>query len=318
MNKKQVIAIVGAAGQQGQEYYKILQGHEDVKVLVDSDFEKLQKIYNKNPELQLFSSVDEAICKSNFSGAIICVPHHLHSSISLSLLKHQKIIIKEKPLALKSQDVSLYRTFPKSVMYTIVQRQFNPVFKNAKDDLKLIGSIYSYKYEYYLNLPEITTGWRANFASSGGGVLLDMGYHILDVALSFFGVPNKVTGELTYGYEEMQKIQLEDGALLMLSHYNSQIQGSILLHRHYAQKKEVFEILGREGVMVVTPAGYKVYDRKNQLIKEYSLEATYPIKRTMLQSYLQQHSDRQIVQSHFDHHASIVSIIEQVYEISRN
>ncbi len=317
MNKQLKIAIIGAAGQQGQEYYKLLHG-DAITTLVDSDFVKLSQIYSGEANVKLFSSIEEASGSSDFNTAIVCLPHHLHAEVALYLLRRNKVVIKEKPLALSTSDIESYKELSDFTVLTTVQRAFNSVFKNAKNDLAILGRIYSYKYEYNLNIPEQTTGWRARLEYSGGGVLIDMGYHILDVVISFFGIPQKTTGFLSYCYEDMSKAQLEDSACVVLSHFSEQIQGIVSLSRHHSQRKEEFEILGHDGTMLINPKGYKILNRQNQVVKEFLLEdSSSQIKRSMLECYLNLCDCKDFTTSHFAHHSAIVSIIENVYRASK-
>jgi predicted dehydrogenase len=236
------IAIIGAAGQQGREYYHLLE-KKPVTNLVDSDLENLVLHYSNKKKLQFFSSVKEAVKNSNFNVAIVCLPHFSHLKITLYLSEHNKFIIKEEPLALSLSEVEKYKNSISPLILIIVQRQFNPIFINAKKDLSILGRIYNYTYEYNLNPPKITGRWKSIFECTGGGVLIDTGYHALDIILSFFGKPEKITAELSFCYNEMQNVQLEDTANLLLSHKNNQIHVTLNLVRHHSQKNEYFKLL---------------------------------------------------------------------------
>ena len=312
------VALVGAAGQQGQEYYKLLE-NSYINAVVDSDFSKLSSLYsNEKHKLKLFSNIEEAVKNADFNVAIVCLPHFSHADVTLCLLKHNKIIIKEKPLALSLADVKKYSNERLSPIFTVVQRQFNPVFTNAKKDLCILDKIYSYTYEYSLNLSEISTGWRSSFECAGGGVLIDMGYHALDIILSFFGKPEKTIAGFSYCYDEMKKARLEDSACLLLQHKQGHLQGLLNLNRHHSQKKEELEIVGQNGIMIITPKSYKIVNRKNQLVKEFILEDNANIKSTMFQTYFQQCGNQEFVKDHFEHHSNIVEVIENSYFESRN
>ena len=47
LNEKPNIILIGAAGHQGREYFKILKERCNFKALIDSDYELLKKLYNK-------------------------------------------------------------------------------------------------------------------------------------------------------------------------------------------------------------------------------------------------------------------------------
>lgn len=254
-----------------------------------------------------------------YDTAIVCVPHYLHKDITLKLLEKNKTIIKEKPLAITSNDIDNYLLamgkYNSHKLFTIVQRSFNPSFVRAKQALSHLGKIYNYRYVYNLCVPNQTTGWRADWNKSFGGVLIDMGYHVLDVILSFFSKPLFSTAVTSYCYEEMHNKQLEDSISILMKHQNG-ISGSIVLNRHSSEKVENLTILGSEGAIKITPQGYTEYDRCGHEIKcmKYSTNSDQ-IKLDMFESYLSLAGDCSFLKKHFEHHCDIVKEIEYIYSI---
>ncbi len=83
LNEKPNIILIGAAGHQGREYFKILKERCNFKALIDSDYELLKKLYDPNkilllPDFKELNTIDYDI-------ALICLPHFLHKDITLSL-----------------------------------------------------------------------------------------------------------------------------------------------------------------------------------------------------------------------------------------
>lgn len=307
------ILLIGAAGKQGKEYYSLLKNEFKISAVVDSNLESLNETY-KEENISLYSDVDMALKKEDFQVAIVCVPHGAHSSVTMPLLKNKKIVIKEKPLALGFSEVQDYKEISDAKVFTIVQRQFNPVFINAKKDLSLIGRVYSYRYEYSLKILNKSSDWRADFSSAGGGILMDMGYHVVDMVIFFFGKPSFFSGNFSYCYEDAAEKKLEDSVSLLLSHSNRQIQGNLYLNKHHSNKKEEFEIIGSAGTLLITPNWYKVFDRKGNLIKEFlSQIQSDDAKKIMFKKYMMSIQDETFIGSHINHHESVVSLIEDVY-----
>ncbi|MCL5071080.1 MAG: Gfo/Idh/MocA family oxidoreductase, partial [Actinobacteria bacterium] len=184
---KPKMLLVGASGKQAQMYFKLLQDHvEFVGFVVREISESISMIAAKN-NIRIFNNIDTAIEKVDFNVALVSLPHHLHHEITTKLLKNNKSVIKEKPLACESKDVVLYKkNKTSSALFTIVQRNFQEPFIKAKEDLHLIGTPYNFQYNYHMNLKDITTGWRSKHEFAKGGVLLDMGYHVIDIINDFF------------------------------------------------------------------------------------------------------------------------------------
>lgn len=311
------ILLVGAAGHQGQEYFKILSKKHEIVALADENINSLNSLYS-NSDISLFANTSDAIASGvDFNEAIVCVPHYLHKKIALQLLNAGKTVIKEKPLAIQSSEIDEYKSVminsKNSRLMTIVQRNFSYPFVNASKDIKLLGRIYSYEYLYNLNVPVQTSGWRASFDKSFGGVLIDMGYHILDIIISYFDKPISTFASASYCYDDMRNEQLEDSIHVILNHRN-EISGAISLNRHTSKKEEVFRILGSNGTMEITPNGYIILDRQNnEILKVGYVNNSTQVKLDMFDTYLNKQNDDAFLQSHFNHHCNVVDTIERIY-----
>lgn len=308
--------VVGATGHQGMEYLELLEHAVRLVGLVDIDQAGLEAL-SKGYGVPAFTSVQEALAQVDFDLAIVAIPHYLHQTVTADLLRHGKHVIKEKPFATSVEDaMTLSRLADEHgvSLYTIVQRNYQESFVAALADLDRIGRPYWFRYEYFMNLPLITTGWRAVRAMSCGGVVLDMGYHVLDVIVRFFGAPDQLATGVSYCFDSMHKESLEDTASITLGYSARNLQGSVLLARHHYEKREQFEILGVDGALVITPRGYRVYDRTGEVVKEYrSAASKSQEKLAMFRTYLANLGNRQFRSEHEQAHHSTVSLIKEIY-----
>ncbi|NGX52996.1 MAG: putative UDP-kanosamine synthase oxidoreductase subunit [Candidatus Anoxychlamydiales bacterium] len=309
------VLLVGAAGHQSLEYHSLLKNDLIFSGFVDPELKKMKSLY-KGCEGALFSNVESAIKNSDFDMALVCVPHNLHNHITLQLLANKKIVIKEKPLALSTSEINQYKSLDYLKFFTIVQRQYNPIFINAKQDLPLIGKVYSYQYNYSLKIPEVTQGWRSEYESSRGGVLMDMGYHVLDILLSFFGEPSNLMGTVSYCYDAMKYENLEDSISIILDYKKKGLHGTVNLNRHSSIKKEEFEINGRDGTILLTPRQYTIFDRKGVVIKKFANEKS-DFRKKMIMQYIKFVNDFEFIDNHFNHHVKIVQLIENFYGLKK-
>ncbi len=308
--------MVGATGHQGVEYLELLAQDIQLVGLVDintADLERLAGTYG----VPAFTSVRDALAEVDFELAIVAIPHYLHQTVTADLLRHGKHIIKEKPFATSVEDAVLLSRLAGEndvSIYTIVQRNYQESFVAAQADLPLIGRPYWFRYEYFMDLPIITTGWRAVRAMSCGGVVLDMGYHVLDMIVRFFGAPDRLSTEVSYCFDSMHKESLEDTANITLGYSDRNLQGSVLLSRHHYEKREQFEILGVEGALVITPRGYRVYSRAGELIKDYRSEKSkVQEKLSMFRTYLGNIGNKSFQLEHEQIHHCTVNLIKDIY-----
>lgn len=317
LSKKTNIILIGAAGHQGREYFELLKDIYNFKALIDNDFDSLKKIYDSNKYL-LLKDIKELNKNIDFDIVIICLPHYLHKCITLPLISSKKTIIKEKPLAINSNDIKDYlnemKKYSNHKLFTIVQRNFNPSFQEAKNNLNSIGKIYNFSYDYDLNIENKTNGWRAEFNKSFGGVLIDMGYHILDIIFYFFNGLISASAISSYCYTDMKMKGLEDSINIIMQ-FKNDISGIVNINRHSHIKKEVFIIRGEKGVIEIMPNQYYIYDRKGNIIfnKQFTMNQAQ-IKIIMFEYYLNHQNDKKFLFDHFKHHSKIVLIIEKIYQ----
>ena len=315
LNEKPNIILIGAAGHQGREYFKILKERCNFKALIDSDYELLKKLYDPNkilllPDFKELNTIDYDI-------ALICLPHFLHKDITLSLLSSNKMIIKEKPLGFSSFDIKEYHSqmqkYSNFKLFTIVQRNYNPSFIEAKSKLNIIGKIYNFSYDYELNIESKTTGWRAIFEKCFGGVLMDMGYHVLDIIFTFFTGLISFSAVNSFCYDEMKKEGLEDSINIIMLFQNN-LSGIININRHSNLKKELFTIRGDKGVIEIYPSQYCIYDRKGRIIYSKNISINQEqIKLSMFEYFFMNKNNKEFINEHFNHHCYVVSIIEKIY-----
>ncbi|MGD2168870.1 MAG: Gfo/Idh/MocA family oxidoreductase [Chlamydiota bacterium] len=306
------IIIIGAAGRQGKEYFHLLSKLYKISGLVDTNYKALKEAYNQS-SIPLFHTVEEAIEQCSFTTAVICIPHSYHFSATLPLINANKTVIKEKPLALTQVEVNRYKEQEKNHIFTIVQRPFHEAFFFVQKNLYRLGKIYDFHYQYYLGISERTKGWRSDFSLSGGGVIIDMGYHILDVIINFFGQPEEISGALSYCYDYSGRSHLEDAATITCRYSNNQLHGSIRLNRYAESKREYFEVLGSNGRLTMQNGFIEIKDRKGNLLEQ--IEISDPLnKQKMFDFYFEQSSCPFFSEQHLNHHAVIVALIEQLYK----
>ncbi len=230
--------------------------------VTDSDNAKV-KIVSKEYSVPGYSNIDDLIetWGEKTDVAIIAVPHTQYLSIIKKLAKYNIDIIKEKPFAVSIKEANELKKIvndSKISIYVTLQRRFNPIFVTYKQLMKRIGRIYSIEGRYTLNIGHLDEGWRASKKSAGGGALMDMGYHFVDLIIWYFGLPDSLTCRMSSGNRENQKYDVEDTALLSFT-YNDKgddkgrVLGNIIISRVYPQKEESLTVYGSKGSVRVQP-----------------------------------------------------------------
>lgn len=118
---------------------------------------------------------------------IICVPNFLHHPIARLCLEKGKHVLCEKPVCTKAADgEDLVRTArERSLVFTVAHvRRFHPAVKKIKDIIagNSLGVLKSFDFREgtVFNWPTVS-GYIFDKEKAGGGVLMDIGVHLLDL-----------------------------------------------------------------------------------------------------------------------------------------
>jgi predicted dehydrogenase len=146
---------------------------------------------------------------------------------------------------------------------------------------KRIGRIYSIEGKYTFNISDLGTGWRAQKSSAGGGVLVDMGYHLIDLLIWYFGIPDSVTARISRGNRPGQKYDVEDTANMLFDfHFSSsdceKTIGNFLISRVYPKKEEALIVYGTKGIVELRRGEIRRLDVNGKEIEKLTRQESWP------------------------------------------
>ena len=150
-------------------------------------------------DVSFYSEVSKMLTDTDVDALFITSPIQTHALVILAALQSSPSValFSEKPLAMNGTEASeIANKVATNGAINMVgfHKRFSPVFRDAKRliDSGVIGKIQFLKsYSYSADVFRRGEGWR--FRKEGGGALLDLGPHILDLILWFFGDPERVT-----------------------------------------------------------------------------------------------------------------------------
>ena len=162
----------------------------------------------------------------------ICTPNSLHREELLSAIAAGKHIYCDKPLTAtwnEAKEVLEAMKGYKGIHQMTLQNRFFPVTMRAKQlvDEGFLGRPLSFRACYLHSGsadPKAPLKWKLDRAY-GGGVLLDLGTHVLDLVLLLLGQPSEVLLENNIAYSQRPTladpsktapVEAEDQALMML------------------------------------------------------------------------------------------------------
>lgn len=171
--------------------------------VVTSDPARRRQLAAEHPGARAVSAVDELWSESALDLVVVATPNRSHAAIASDAVRRGIPVVVDKPLAVTAAEAErlVAEADQAGVLLT--------VFHNRRwdtDQLTLrrlieegaLGSVIRYESRFERWRPQLESGkWRESAApEEGGGVLLDLGSHLVDQALTLFGPPIEVFAEV--------------------------------------------------------------------------------------------------------------------------
>ncbi len=201
-SKKLKIGVIGCGGIfNGAHIYAYLD-NEDVEVVAFCDI-----VLSKAVSTAKKFGLDESVCYENFEDLLniegldavdICTPNYLHSVIAVKALEKGINVFCEKPDAVsvkeaqKMQDAAQKSGKVLMVMRNNRYNNYSKFLKQYIADGKM-GEIYTARcaWRRRRGIPG-KGGWFTTKEQSGGGPLIDLGVHMIDLCIWLMGNPKPV------------------------------------------------------------------------------------------------------------------------------
>jgi predicted dehydrogenase len=189
--------LIGAGGNAEKKHIQGYLGVPDVEVaaICDSVFEKASDMAQKYNVSAVYTDYKEMIKREKLDLVSVVTPNFLHGEITEYALRHGVHVHCEKPMSMNSEEarriIATQQASGKKTMIGLNNRFTNEaVFLKQWIDAGKLGTIYSAKAGWIRRsgIPGRGT-WFTNKDLAGGGVLIDLGTHYLDLALYLMGLP---------------------------------------------------------------------------------------------------------------------------------
>lgn len=146
---------------------------------------------------KVYRTSDELLADQDIQAVVIGVPNKYHAPLAIQALEAGKHVIIEKPMAVSLEAardiVRAQRKAQKTVMVPH-QMRFEAGARMLKQHTGELGHIYNAKAGWFRR--KGIPGWGTWFTrkdDSGGGPLIDIGVHLLDLSLYLMGNPKPVS-----------------------------------------------------------------------------------------------------------------------------
>lgn len=271
MNKIR-IGLIGAGGW-GRDHARgyTAAPNVDLVAVADTDLTKAKALAADFHVPQAYGSIEALLADTSVDAVSIVIPNAFHAEVAIQALEAGKPVMLDKPFALSLADaqrvVDKARDLKVTFMMGMNQR-FNRDTQILKGHIAkgVVGEVYHAK-AYWLRrsgVPNIGS-WFSRKELSGGGPMIDLGVHLLDVCLHLMDNfdPVSVTAatfemlapQLPAVREAGAAYNVEDFATALIRMRNGatvQLETSWMLHQAEGNRQDV-ELYGANAGATLYP-----------------------------------------------------------------
>jgi predicted dehydrogenase len=205
-----------------------------------------------------FATLDEALGDSEVQAVYVGTPVFLHAPQTIQSLRAGKHVLCEKPMAMNEAEARTMVAAAKEsgkIFGVAYYRRLYPKLIRAKQLIEAgtIGKpVFAELTNHMWFDGEGAPGersWLFDPAKAGGGPLLDIASHRIDVLNFLFGKPLRVTGQLS---NVVHHYAVEDNATLMIEYENG-VRGIVDVRWHSKIRRDECRIRGTDGEIEMSP-----------------------------------------------------------------
>jgi predicted dehydrogenase len=225
----------------------------ELAVVVTGNEERREQALREHLGATVVGTADEVWQRAaELDLAVIATPNSSHVPLGLAALEAGLAVVVDKPLALNAAEGGrlVDAAAERGLMLTAFQnRRWDGDFLTLRRllDANELGRVYRFESRFERWRPELGGGWRERVPpDEGGGLLLDLGSHLVDQAVQLFGPVGGLHAEVD---ARREGAVADDDVFLALEHESgirSHLWASVLA----AEPGPRFRVLGDRAAFV--------------------------------------------------------------------
>jgi scyllo-inositol 2-dehydrogenase (NADP+) len=193
----------------------------EVAAVMTRSAERAGQARAKHAGVRIVESVDELL--DGIDLLVVASPNSAHVELGLAGLDAGLHVVVDKPLAVTAADAQRLLDAGRERVTVFHNRRWDGDFLTLQKLVRdgSLGDVTRFESRFERFRPEIKEGWRElGDAAEGGGVLLDLGSHLIDQALQLFGAPESVYAEVR---TRRPGAKVDDDVFVALEHSGGEI-----------------------------------------------------------------------------------------------
>lgn len=181
--------------------------------------------------------------------AVVATPNRTHVTLAMAALDAGLPVVVDKPLAPSADEARalIDAARRRGRLLTVYQnRRWDADFLTLRRllDAEELGTVYRFESRFERWRPVPKPGWRQDPApDAAGGLLYDLGSHLIDQALILFGPVREIHAELD---QRRAGARVDDDAFVALTHQNG-VRSHLWMNTIAARPAPRMRVLGSRG-----------------------------------------------------------------------
>lgn len=286
MSGKLKYACIGAGGiadkKHLNEYSKL--SNVEIVAICDPNPKAAQRLADKYHIANIYDNCNDMFKAIELDLVSICTPNYLHAQMCIDAMQAGINVHCEKPLAINPEEILRIicekNKSNKKLMVALNNRFTNEAVMIKKlVETNFLGEIYHARCGWKRNsgIPGIGN-WFTDNKFSGGGVLIDLGVHYLDMAFHMMGYPKTVSvygatyskfgdnpSRIRIGYKSMENgaFNVEDTAVGFVRLENdATIDFDFSWASNIEKEVKFIELLGTRGGVSLKNGELKIFSQQ--------------------------------------------------------
>jgi predicted dehydrogenase len=158
------------------------------------------------PQAAIVPDLDALLALADIECVVIATPNDTHFDLAKRVLEASKHVVVDKPVTLTAAEARTLADLARQknlVFAPFHNRRWDGDFLTVRDLVASgeLGRITHFESHFDRFRPYVRQRWRED-ATRGGGLLFDLGPHLIDQALTLFGVPQTVNATVKIHRDE--------------------------------------------------------------------------------------------------------------------
>lgn len=223
----------------------------ELSAVVTNDAARREELAAEHPQARAVGALSEALDAADL--VVIASPNRFHVPLAREAIAAGKSVVVDKPLAVTAAEAHALDDEARAagvVLSAFHNRRWDDDFLTLQREVAAgtLGDVITFESRFDRWRPQIKRGaWRELAdPADGGGLLLDLGSHLVDQAIQLLGAPTQVYAELRTTRPDAR---VEDEVFLALDHTGG-ARSHLHAGVHAADGPPRFRVLGSRAAFV--------------------------------------------------------------------